>query len=92
MGAWTLIANGTIGDGAGTPFWVLAWLVTLPATALVGALAWKGADLLGGAAGASVVFLVRAGLAVGLYVASRRTPVHAGNVNDEWTATKVGAK
>ncbi|MGI8693157.1 MAG: hypothetical protein ACR2JK_09695, partial [Geodermatophilaceae bacterium] len=32
---------------------VLAWLVTLPATALVGALAWKGADLLGGAAGAS---------------------------------------
>ncbi|RCG32312.1 inorganic phosphate transporter [Sphaerisporangium album] len=64
---------------------VAAWLLTLPAAALVGALAWGGADLIGGALGVTLVFVVVLILSAGLYMASRRRPVHAGNVNDEWT-------
>ncbi|SEG17684.1 inorganic phosphate transporter, PiT family [Nonomuraea solani] len=62
-----------------------AWLITLPAAAAVGALAWAGASGIGGALGVSVVFAVALLLSGGLYLASRRQPVHAGNVNDEWT-------
>jgi PiT family inorganic phosphate transporter len=39
---------------------------------------------IGGAPGVSVVFAVALLLSGGLYLASRRQPVHAGNVNDEW--------
>ncbi|GII61906.1 putative low-affinity inorganic phosphate transporter [Sphaerisporangium krabiense] len=63
---------------------VTAWLLTLPAAALVGALAWGGANLIGGAAGVTVVFAVTLILSGALYLASRRAPVHAGNVNDDW--------
>ncbi|MFI6510527.1 anion permease [Streptosporangium sp. NPDC050855] len=63
----------------------VAWLVTLPAAALVGALAWAGANVIGGALGVGVVFGVALVLSAALYLASRREPVHAGNVNDEWT-------
>ncbi|AWS45491.1 inorganic phosphate transporter [Streptosporangium sp. 'caverna'] len=62
-----------------------AWLITLPAAAAVGALAWAGANLIGGALGVAVVFTVALILSGGLYVASRRQPVNAHNVNDEWT-------
>ncbi|MFI7587256.1 anion permease [Spongisporangium articulatum] len=62
----------------------LAWALTLPAAALVGALAFKSADVIGGTAGAIVVFGIGAALAGALFAASRRTPVHAGNVNDDW--------
>ncbi|WP_433235962.1 anion permease [Streptosporangium sp. CA-135522] len=62
-----------------------AWLVTLPAAAMVGALAWAGATLIGGALGVTVVFALALLLAGALYLASRRRPVHAGNVNDDWT-------
>ena len=63
---------------------VLAWLVTLPAAGLVGALAWAAADGIGGAAGVTVVFVLGAVLAGALYAASRRTPINSGNVNDAW--------
>ncbi|MER7206794.1 inorganic phosphate transporter [Streptosporangium sp. NPDC000239] len=62
-----------------------AWLLTLPAAALVGAVAWKGADLIGGAGGVTVVFLLALLGGLGLYLASRRSTVNAANVNDEWT-------
>ncbi|WP_371780941.1 inorganic phosphate transporter [Streptosporangium subroseum] len=62
-----------------------AWLITLPAAAAVGALAYAGANLIGGALGVSVVFGVALILSIGLYLASRRQPVNAHNVNDEWT-------
>ncbi|GAA4198698.1 inorganic phosphate transporter [Streptosporangium oxazolinicum] len=61
-----------------------AWLITLPAAAAVGALAWAGATVIGGALGVAVVFGVALILSGALYLASRRQPVNAGNVNDEW--------
>ena len=64
---------------------VLAWLITLPAAGLVGALMWKVGDLLGGYAGPLVVFLSLVALAAYMFVRSQRQPVHPGNVNDEWT-------
>ncbi|MEV7005885.1 inorganic phosphate transporter [Streptosporangium sp. NPDC051022] len=61
-----------------------AWLLTLPAAALVGAVSWKGADLIGGAGGVAVVFVLALLGGTGLYLASRRSTVNASNVNDEW--------
>ncbi|MFF9028102.1 inorganic phosphate transporter [Streptomyces iakyrus] len=59
----------------------VAWVITLPAAALVGGLAaavvQNGGDL-----GTAVVALVGAALAAGMVVISRRNPVHAHNVND----------
>ncbi|MFF9121212.1 anion permease [Streptomyces massasporeus] len=59
----------------------VAWMVTLPAAALVGGLAaavvQNGGDL-----GTAVVALVGAALAAGIVLISRRNPVHARNVND----------
>ncbi|MEU0166751.1 inorganic phosphate transporter [Streptomyces iakyrus] len=59
----------------------VAWVITLPAAALVGGLAaavvQNGGDL-----GTAVVALVGAALAAGMVVISRRNPVHAHNVNE----------
>jgi PiT family inorganic phosphate transporter len=63
---------------------VAAWLITLPCSAIVGAVMWYLAHALGGAAGGIVIFLVLLAAAAGFYLRSRATPVHAGNVNDEW--------
>ncbi len=72
----------------------VAWLITLPAAALVGAVAFGAAQLIGGTLGVIVVFAAAAIFAGLLYLASRKTAVHAGNVNDEWvgrgTPTQVG--
>lgn len=66
----------------------VAWMVTLPAAALVGGLAaavvQNGGDL-----GTAVVALVGAALAAGIVLISRRNPVHAHNVND---AQEVGIR
>src|SRR4051794_12223027 len=62
----------------------LAWVVTLPAAALVGAVFEAVATALGGAWGVVVLFIVLAGGAAALYGASRRDAVHADNVNDDW--------
>lgn len=66
----------------------VAWMITLPAAALVGGLAaavvQNGGDL-----GTAVVALVGAALAAGIVVISRRDPVHAHNVND---AHQVGIR
>ncbi|MEU3087684.1 anion permease [Streptomyces massasporeus] len=59
----------------------LAWVVTLPAAALVGDLAAAVAQN-GGDLGTAVVALVGAALAASIVVVSRRNPVHAHNVND----------
>ncbi|MFC4591588.1 inorganic phosphate transporter [Sphaerisporangium corydalis] len=71
---------------------VAAWLITLPAAAAVGAVAWAGANGIGGATGVSIVFVIGLLLAGALYMASRRKPVHAGNVNDEWTGRPAKVK
>ena len=59
----------------------LAWLFTLPAAAVVGAAAGKAAS--GGAAGTIIVAVIAVAIAAGIYLAARRNPVTANNVNDE---------
>jgi PiT family inorganic phosphate transporter len=59
----------------------IAWVVTLPAAAVVGAVAaWAVSD--GGTLGTVVVAVVGVGVAAGIYAASRRKPVNANNVNE----------
>ena len=65
----------------------VAWLVTLPAAAVVGAVAFKGADVIGGSLGIAVVFVCAAVVALGIYLAARRDPVDHDNVNHEWTGS-----
>ncbi|MCR6487735.1 inorganic phosphate transporter [Amycolatopsis sp. OK19-0408] len=54
---------------------VVAWLFTLPAAAVVGAISGKIASL--GAAGTISVGVVGIGVGIGIYVLSRRNPVSA---------------
>ncbi|MDT7742270.1 MAG: inorganic phosphate transporter, PiT family [Actinomycetota bacterium] len=87
----TQVATGSIfGAGAGRRLagvkWgvagqmAVAWIVTLPAAAIVGAVAAFAASQ--GLVGTILVALVAIGVAVGIYAASRSTPVTADNVND----------
>jgi PiT family inorganic phosphate transporter len=92
----THVATGSIlGTGVGKPGaqvrWrvagrmVAAWLITLPSAAIVGAVMWWIAHLVGGGLpGAIVDFVILLGLAGYMYMRSRRTPVDHNNVNDEW--------
>jgi len=66
---------------------VVAWVITLPSAAVVGALVWWVGHVLGGGVlGAVVVVAVLAAVATVVTVRSRRNPVHADNVNDDWAA------
>jgi inorganic phosphate transporter, PiT family len=67
---------------------VMAWVFTLPAAAVVGALAGRVADM--GTAG--VVLVAGAGLAAAtaIYLASRRDAVGAHNVNDRTQGLDAG--
>jgi len=58
----------------------IAWLLTLPAAAVVGAVAALVADT--GPVGTIVVALVLIGVAAGIYAASRRQPVTADNLDE----------
>jgi inorganic phosphate transporter, PiT family len=92
----THVATGAIlGTGVGKPGaqvrWrvagrmVAAWLITLPAAAVVGAIMWYIGHLVGGGvAGAIVVFVILVAFAVFMYLRSRINPVDHNNVNDEW--------
>jgi PiT family inorganic phosphate transporter len=71
---------------------VIAWVITLPAAGVVGALMWWIADLLGGGLlGAAADVAVLLAFTAVVYARSRRNPVHAGNVNDEWDAEPARA-
>ncbi|MFF3562205.1 anion permease [Streptomyces sp. NPDC002574] len=63
---------------------VIAWLVTLPAAALVGGVSASVVQH-GGTAGTVVIALVAVAVASFIVVLSRRNPVHAHNVNDTHT-------
>lgn len=63
---------------------LLAWGITLPAAALMGALMWGVGHVIGGLAGALVVFAILVIAAGFMYLRSRRQPVDARNVNDDW--------
>src|SRR5689334_21419630 len=91
----THVATGSVlGSGVGRPAgevrWrvagrmVLAWLITLPAAGLVGAVMWWIADTIGGLAGALVVFALLVASAAGMWLRSRTMRVDQHNVNDEW--------
>jgi inorganic phosphate transporter, PiT family len=87
----TQVCSGAIfGAGAGRKLaemrWglagqmVIAWLLTLPAAAIVGALAGRVAET--GALGTVVVAVAGVAVAGGIYALSRREPVGAHNVNE----------
>jgi PiT family inorganic phosphate transporter len=63
---------------------VVAWVVTLPAAGLVGALMWSLGNGLGGYTGPLFVFTLLVLTASLLYLRSRLQPVSAANVNDDW--------
>ena len=62
-------------------------MLTLPSAGIVGALAFKAANGIGGQAGVSVIFVVLAAAATAFYLRSRGTAVNPGNVNAEWTGS-----
>jgi PiT family inorganic phosphate transporter len=64
----------------------LAWLVTLPAAAGVGAVA-AGVVVHGGTAGIVLIALAAVAVAGVIVVLSRRNPVHADNVNNARTTS-----
>jgi PiT family inorganic phosphate transporter len=64
----------------------LAWLVTLPSAAAVGAVA-ASVVVHGGTPGVVVIALIAVAVAGGVVALSRRNPVHAENVNDGSTAS-----
>ncbi|SFE77546.1 inorganic phosphate transporter, PiT family [Actinoplanes philippinensis] len=93
----THVATGSvIGSGLGRPGatvrWavagrmVLAWLITLPAAGLVGAVMYWIGDTVGGMAGALVVVTLLALASGGMYLRSRTGRVDHENVNDDWDA------
>jgi PiT family inorganic phosphate transporter len=93
----THVATGSIlGSGVGRPAaqvrWrvagrmISAWLITLPAAAVVGAAMWWIGHLVGGLAGALTVFALLLLAAGGVWLRSRHTPVDQHNVNDDWDA------
>jgi len=87
----TQVATGAVvgagaGRGAASVRWGLAgqvavgWLLTLPAAALVGALAaWAAIT---GPVGMIIVAVVLVGISGGIYAVSRRRPVTPDNVNE----------
>jgi len=87
-------AGSIIGTGVGrrgaTVRWrvagrmVSAWLFTLPVSGCIGALSYALAAGIGGLAGVLVLFAIVVAGSTALYLRSRRTAVHPGNVNAEW--------
>jgi PiT family inorganic phosphate transporter len=91
----THVATGSIlGTGLGRPGaavrWrvalrmLVAWCITLPSAAVVGAAMWWLGHLVGGVGGGLAIVVVLLALGGFMFVRSRRTPVHADNVNEEW--------
>ncbi|SDS00873.1 inorganic phosphate transporter, PiT family [Paraoerskovia marina] len=68
----------------------LAWLITVPAAGIVGALAYWIQGVVGGDAGAFVSFGLLILISAGIYLVSRRKPVNHTNVNDEWEPSRTG--
>ncbi|MBB2944128.1 PiT family inorganic phosphate transporter [Actinoplanes lutulentus] len=93
----THVATGSVlGSGLGRPGatvrWavagrmIAAWMITLPAAGLVGAVMWWVGDMVGGVAGALVVFTLLVIASVAMYLRSRSGRVDSSNVNDDWDA------
>jgi len=63
---------------------VVAWLITLPAAGIVGALCHVIASALGPNAGTALVLAILILAATAMYLRSRRTKIDPNNVNSEW--------
>jgi PiT family inorganic phosphate transporter len=61
-----------------------AWLITLPAAGLVGAITYWITHGIGGYAGAIIGFALLLAVASAIYLRSRKTKVDHKNVNAEW--------
>ena len=70
---------------------VVAWVITLPAAALVGAACWGLAHLVGGGFGVALVFLILVAAAALMFRRSRSTAIRSDNVNAEWQGGLVPA-
>ena len=64
----------------------IAWVLTLPAAGLVGAICWAIAHTIGGAPGITVVFAILCSASLWMYLHSRKAPVDHMNVNDDWAS------
>jgi PiT family inorganic phosphate transporter len=91
----THVATGSIlGSGVGKPGaavrWgvagrmATAWLITLPAAAVVGAVTYFIVHGIGGYAGIAIGFALLVAVCGAIWVRSRRAPVNHNNVNEEW--------
>jgi PiT family inorganic phosphate transporter len=70
----------------------IAWVITLPAAALVGALCWFLSNMIGGVFGVSVVFVILLIAAGGIFRHSRKTKISHDNVNADWEGGLVPAQ
>ncbi|MFD8753677.1 anion permease [Kitasatospora sp. NPDC059577] len=70
---------------------VTAWLFTLPASAVAGAVAYWTANGIGGTAGVVVIFVVLVLASVAFFAASRHPAVTPENVNAAWTGSLIPA-
>jgi len=61
-----------------------AWLITVPAAAMVGGMCYGIGELFAASVGPYVVFGLLLATSGVIYLLSRRQPVSAHNVNDEW--------
>jgi inorganic phosphate transporter, PiT family len=91
----THVATGSIlGSGMGKPGaevrWgvagrmVIAWLITLPAAGIVGAITYFVVNGIGGFVGATIGFLLLVGVSFAIWWQSRKAPIDHSNVNNEW--------
>jgi inorganic phosphate transporter, PiT family len=91
----THVATGSIlGSGMGKPGaevrWgvagrmVVAWLITLPAAGIVGAVTYFVVHGIGGFVGATIGFLLLVGVSFAIWWQSRKAPIDHSNVNNEW--------
>src|SRR4029450_764554 len=68
----------------------VAWILTLPSAAVIGALAGEIAD--SGNLGVAIVGVLAILASSAIYVASGRRPVTAENVNDDYSSTPATTK
>ena len=69
----------------------LAWLITLPSAAVVGAVMWWIGTTLGPWLGPVTIFAILCGLALWMWLHSRIKPIGHHNVNDDWEAPDTPA-
>jgi inorganic phosphate transporter, PiT family len=89
-----VVTGSVLGSGVGKPGaevrWgvagrmATAWLITLPAAGLVGAITYWVVHEIGGFAGAAIGFGLLVATASAIYLRSRKTKVDHNNVNAEW--------